>query len=156
MTIEDRNIDIVRRALPPGRETFAALGEEYGLSRERVRQIFDKHATKAQRREISAPSKPDTGGAASSMARREPKVRMHVLVAEPVTVSHDDIRHSVAKWCAGKFKLPASPASGTFVHRLDIFLPEALDSKFKAKCDRVGIKASAAIRAIITALETEE
>lgn len=155
MKIENRNLEIVRRALPPGRETFAAIGDELGISRERVRQIFDKHATAKQKRELNAPTQP--GKALASMSRREPKVRIHLLTTNPVELSHDAIRAGVSQWIAGRLKIDKADAEGdNLTNRLDILLPETLESKFRQKCDKVNLKASAAIRAIIATLETEK
>lgn len=153
MDIDQRNQDIVARGV--ARETFASIGERYKISRERVRQIFDKHASKADKKSVTGVSQ---NGMAKVMSRREAKARLHLLTSKQVEISHDAIRIGIADWVSGKLKIEKQPAadSESFAHRLDILLPVTLESKFRAKCDKVGFSsASAAIRAIITALESK-
>ena len=146
----NRNAEIVRRSLE--RESFASIGKTFGISRERVRQLFDLNATPDQKAAIAAPiPKPDGKPGDADLPRGEPRHRLHVLLASKTTLTQKEIRAGVRQWLAGEI---AGAVTGERVTtRMDLYVADSMRKRLEAECKKRGMDLSEAIRNIIADLE---
>lgn len=149
MNIHTRNQDIVARHVAG--ETLASIAAGYDISRERARQIFDVHATEADRERMNkAPTveaKPP-----GDFPKGENRVRVHVPFARNTDISQKAVRVGIRRWLDGEFEIDLTEKGEK---RFGPVMAESMHVRLSVKCTSENIPLATAIRGIIAYLEKE-
>ena len=143
-SIADRDQDIIASRLRL--ETLASIGERHGITRENVRQRWEKTATKQDRAGLKkATAARDAARTALRVKpERVPMARLHVLVPGAVEINPDAVVAALHDWAFGAHEKPPSSQGGG--DRLDLYLPRYLKLEVTELCAHHGVKVSDAVR----------
>lgn len=144
MNVADRDADIIKSRI--ALETLASIGGRYGITRERVRQLWDKNATAADKKRLkkAEAERDKTRAAANVKPDKVPMTRIHVLVPGAAELDPDTVVAALGVWADGQpDKPPVTPRGGD---RLDLYLPASLKTKIAELCAHHGVNISDAVR----------
>ena len=143
-SIADRDQDIIASRLRL--ETLASIGERHGITRENVRQRWEKTATKQDRAALKkATAARDAARTASRVKpERVPMARLHVLAPGAAELNPEHVVSELSDWASGPRDKPPTGQGGG--DRLDLYLPVGLKRSVTELCAHHGVKVSDAVR----------
>lgn len=144
MNIAERDADIIKSRI--ALETLASIGERHGITRENVRQRWEKTATKQDRRDLkkAEADRAEKRRAERAKPEKVPMTRIHVLVPGAANLDPDQVVAALDKWTREPpVKPPFTPRGGD---RLDLYLPVELKRTITELCAHHGVTLSDAVR----------
>jgi hypothetical protein len=146
-----RNQDIVTRRLAG--DSLATIGKGCApkISRQRVQQIWNETATKADKSRLAEITAKPERVAAGPRVPIKAMVRLHVLMDHKTTLTSEEIRQAIAKWLAGG-KIEMNP-DAQLSERMDLYMPIEMKNALATMCEREGISKGVAMSAITRTME---
>jgi hypothetical protein len=141
-SISERDQDIIASRIRL--ETLASIGERHGITRENVRQRWEKIATRADRRALKKATEERESARAASRVK-PPKIKMariHVLVPGAAELDPEKVVIELSGW-DGKTAPPKTARGGDPFH---LYLPAELKARVAELCAHHGVKVSDAVR----------